>query len=390
MRERRAIARAAADRLAAADVSAHRALVGFDGFIDAIIDVVDTRASMAPSDYRRITTISQYAARCAAAAGKSTNLELVVKEERFGGNGPLLAGGLASLGVPTTFIGAVGRPDEHGALHPLYDELARRCAASGGGVSPVAPPSLTHALEFDDGKIMLNDPRHVHAVTWETVCARVGDATLRSLIAGASLIAVVNWSIVPGVQEILRTLASGVLPAARRSDAPRVFVDLSDPAKRSDADIAGMLGTLKGLNARARVTLGLNLAEGRRVDAVARAGAFPRAGEPPAAHVRDAAERLRSALDLECVVIHPREGAAASDASAGSAWFDGPLVQSPRLSTGAGDHFNAGFALGQLLGAPLDEALAVGVAVSGAYVRDARSPSRARLIEFLRDLPMPE
>jgi len=65
-------------------------------------------------------------------------------------------------------------------------------------------------------------------------------------------------------------------------------------------------------------------------------------------------------------------------------------VREPRLSTGAGDHFNAGFAFGQVCGLPLDECLATGCGVSGAYVRDAQSPSRDRLIAFLNQLPLAE
>ncbi len=68
------------------------ALVGFDGFIDSIISVVDQRHDMSPDGYERIKTIEQFARRVGAAAGKSTNIELVVKEDRFGGNGPLMAG----------------------------------------------------------------------------------------------------------------------------------------------------------------------------------------------------------------------------------------------------------------------------------------------------------
>ena len=66
------------------------------------------------------------------------------------------------------------------------------------------------------------------------------------------------------------------------------------------------------------------------------------------------------------------------------------MVARPALSTGAGDHFNAGFALGLALGVPLPAALAIGCATSGAYVRDAQSPDRPRLVKFLRDLPEPE
>jgi sugar/nucleoside kinase (ribokinase family) len=66
------------------------------------------------------------------------------------------------------------------------------------------------------------------------------------------------------------------------------------------------------------------------------------------------------------------------------------MVAKPRLSTGAGDHFNAGFALAQAAGLPLEECLAVGTATSGAYVRDAESPTLPRLCDMLATLPEPQ
>ena len=68
----------------------------------------------------------------------------------------------------------------------------------------------------------------------------------------------------------------------------------------------------------------------------------------------------------------------------------GPFVQQPKISTGAGDHFNAGFCLGRVLGLNLDESLCVGTATSGYYVRTGVSPSAAQLAEFIADLPAPE
>src|SRR5262249_17062631 len=126
---RAGIARAAAAALERGP--APPALVGFDGFIDSTIDLVDRRRGVAPGGdtggdmtgggYTRIATIGAFAARCAAAAGRSTNIERVVKERRFGGNGPLLASALARLGAPVTFIGAVADegPADTPALHPV-------------------------------------------------------------------------------------------------------------------------------------------------------------------------------------------------------------------------------------------------------------------------------
>jgi sugar/nucleoside kinase (ribokinase family) len=65
-------------------------------------------------------------------------------------------------------------------------------------------------------------------------------------------------------------------------------------------------------------------------------------------------------------------------------WVDAPLEPQPVLSTGAGDHFNAGCAAGQVLGFDLGQCAALGCATSGAYVRDGRSPSRTRVVEMLR------
>ena len=73
--DRRSIAEAAAEAVAGkseAELRAVSAVVGFDGFVDSIIKVVDQRHSMAPEDFRPVSTITGFADRCAAAAGLST------------------------------------------------------------------------------------------------------------------------------------------------------------------------------------------------------------------------------------------------------------------------------------------------------------------------------
>ena len=72
---------------------------------------------------------------------------------------------------------------------------------------------------------------------------------------------------------------------------------------------------------------------------------------------------------------------------AGVERVDGPLVLRPLITTGAGDHFNAGFCLGQLLGLDNSHALLVGVSTSGHYVRTAQSPTPQDLIAMLRNWP---
>lgn len=57
----------------------------------------------------------------------------------------------------------------------------------------------------------------------------------------------------------------------------------------------------------------------------------------------------------------------------------------PKLTTGAGDNFNAGFVLGLMLGLSPDQALLTGMSTSGFYVRNAGSPKFEELIQFIED-----
>lgn len=386
-RERSEVARAAADGLEAfgRGDGERGVLVGFDGFIDSIIRVVGRRGSLAPDDYEAIPTIPVFATRVASAAGKSTNIELVVTDRRFGGNGPLMAGAIGRLGGGVTYIGAVGREADPRELDPIFEPFARRCAA----VHPIAAPGLTDALEFDDGKVMLGKPGPVQAPTWELLVEVFGVARLREIAEGSRLIGMVNWVMMGGVEGIWRGLIDEVLSKLERDPARRrVFLDLCDPAKRTDADVSRAMGLIRELDAACPVTLGLNLSESQRIARVCGAEPFDDSHNlSVGAAVQRTAESIREALGIECVVVHPREGAAAADASGASAWFDGPFTNAPKLSTGAGDHFNGGFSYAQLAGLEIEECLAVGCGVSGAYVRDAESPTLERLCGFLRDLP---
>jgi sugar/nucleoside kinase (ribokinase family) len=386
---RSAVARSAADTLASSRdrLASLHALIGFDAFIDSIIHVVDQRHAMTPDGFTRIRTIGQFAARAAAAAGKSTNMEMVVLEERFGGNGPLMAGALGQVGASVTYIGAVGRPDEPRRLHSIYAPFAARCRL----VIPVAPPAATDALEFDDGKIMLGKPANIQSVTWDALKRAIGLDEIVRMVEGASLLGIVNWVMMGGVESVWTGLCDEVFPRVGEARSKRVFIDLCDPAKRTDADVARALALLRRMDEHVPVTLGLNQSEAERVAAVLGLTTFGNAAMGTlGSAMLDAAKDIRAALGIDCVVVHPREGAAGAWASGDAAWFEGPFTRTPKLSTGAGDHFNGGFALAQALGMPTHECLAVGCAVSGAYVRDAESPTLDRLVAFLRELPAGE
>src|SRR3954447_4705731 len=96
------------------------AFVGLDGFVDEILHVVDKRENA--EKYLRLPTIAQLGQRLSAAAGQSTNIELVSQLTKLGGNGPIMANALASFGLKVTYLGILGYP----SLHPVFAAFAKR------------------------------------------------------------------------------------------------------------------------------------------------------------------------------------------------------------------------------------------------------------------------
>jgi len=370
---RQQICQQASQKLAAslATVQSTQATIGLDGFVDEIIAVVDKRQDK--DHYEPVHTIAALAGKIQKAAGQSSNYELLVKQTKLGGNGPIMANALAAIGIKVTYIGNLGYP----TLHPVFNELAARAK-----VISIADPGHTDALEFDDGKLMLGKHQTLRDVNWDNLVSRVGKDQLKQLFAQSKLIGMVNWTMLSEMSVIWQKLSDEIFPALPKADRT-LFIDLADPEKRTHEDIQQALNLLTKFQKQVNVILGLNLKESEEV---AKVLGLPAKGE---AEIEQTAKDIRAKLGVGTVVIHPRRGAAAATAMA-AASFAGPFVQSPKISTGAGDHFNAGFAVGRVLGLSLEESLCVGTATSGYYVRNAQSPSCQQLAEFVANLPAPQ
>src|SRR5438876_5281286 len=157
-------AQCSAQLLAAASRSGPMtAFVGLDGFVDEILHVVDKRESA--EKYTRLATIREFSDRLAAAAGRSTNVELVSQLTKLGGNGPIMANALASFGLKVTYLGNLGYPN----IHSVFADFAKRAT-----VYSIAEPGYTDALEFEDGKIMLGKHQSLKQVNWENIKSRFG------------------------------------------------------------------------------------------------------------------------------------------------------------------------------------------------------------------------
>lgn len=343
-------------------------VVGLDGFVDTIVTPVALRSGQGEA-FTPITTITEFGQRILGAAGKSTNIEFYPRMDKLGGNGPIMANALISAGGRLKYIGALGR----GAIHPVFQDFAGRA-----DVVSLADPAATTAVEFGDGKLMLGQMRSLDEITHERIVETLGADGVRQAFGAADLIALVNWTMIPNMTAIFRWMVDTVLPSLPAR--PRLFFfDLADPEKRSKTDLLEALAVIGRFEQFGRVTLGLNLKEAQQVWA---ALGFAPVTEDEAG-LRKMSADIRARLGVATVVVHPKESAACATAE-GTAWVPGPYTQKPLITTGAGDHFNAGFSNGQLMGLSPEGCLAVGVCTSGHYVRTGKSPSLADLQAFLQ------
>jgi sugar/nucleoside kinase (ribokinase family) len=351
-----------------------RTFVGFDGFVDEIAHAVDKRES--PERYHRLATITQFAGRVGAAAGHSTNIELVTQQIKLGGNGPIMANALASFGLRVTYLGALGYPQ----IHPAFSDFAQRAS-----VHSIAPPGQTTALEFSDGKIMLVRGSALNEVNWQNIADRFGADRFLEHVRASELLAFVNWTELPHLEEVWRSLqeqlaqptGSPSTPTGRSSHEKRqlLFVDLADPEKRDRSELRRALQVVAKFEDHFDVALGLNEKEARQVAAVV--------GLESQTDLKALVPALRARLSVSELLVHPLSYAllATPDLLLRQ---DGPRIERPVLSTGGGDHFNAGYCLGRLLDLGPESSLLLAVATSGFYVGQGRTPTVPDLAAFLR------
>ena len=350
-------------------VSNKHGVVGLDGFVDKIVAPVEKRHGLG-DQFDAVSTIAEMGTKISAAAGKSANIELYPRFEKLGGNGPIMANAMLSLGMKVRYIGALGQPN----IHPVFEEFSAKTAAIS-----LCEPGITTALEFKDGKLMLGNTLSLEEIDYARIIEAAGEGEFIDLLSKADIVSIVNWTMIPKMTAFLEELVEKILPNLPPRDTRHYFFDLADPAKRSSSDIHEVLQVISRFQAHAEVTLGLNYNEGIQVCETL--GLDVR--EKDEESLKTTATEIRRSLGISTLVLHPVESAACATKD-GAYWVKGPYCENPVITTGAGDHFNAGFCSARLSGFSPQASLALATCTSGHYVRTAQSPSTAQVINLLQ------
>ena len=343
-----------------------KAVLGFDGFVDQILHVVKTRTDA--NNYIRMETLREFGEFISKAAGLSANIEFIPIQNKLGGNGPIMSNALSNYNLDVTYIGAVGED----SINPVFNEMSKKST-----IINISNPGLTDAVEFLDGKLMIGKRECLKDVNWNKIKEKIGVKKLISLFSDAKLVGLENWTMLPYMTEIWNGLIEEIIPNLNDNCDKYIFFDLADPENRLKNDILEALSVIKKFSSKFKVILGLNEKEAYEI------GEILDISSPSNKPTLDIlVKSIAKKLDIYCLVVHPiKEAYAVCDSKLYHTL--GPYEPNPKLTTGAGDNFNAGFCFGQVLGLSVQLSLVLGTATSGYYVRNSKSPDLESIIEFL-------
>ncbi|MEM1158384.1 MAG: carbohydrate kinase family protein [Verrucomicrobiota bacterium] len=352
-------------------LSSLHATLGFDGTVDIICKAVEERQGRG-RQFQAFDSIRAFGQRIVDADGKSALIEIVKEFEKIGGNGPIMANALAQSALSVDYIGPLGRPQPV----PVYDSFAKKVQ-----VHSIGDPAVTQALEFTNGKVMLATLMTYDEISPENIEAAVSRNSILKSVEKSDLVCLLNWSCLPGLESILSWLLETILPEVADTRPRFFFFDLADPSMRPIAELEKFLCLISRFESYGHAVLGMNLNE---TQFVCRALGLDAPAAGPDA-LCGALRQIRARLDLHLVLTHVAEFAVC-DSPQGQVVVDGPHTLTPQITTGAGDHFNAGFCLGLMLGFAPEESLKLGVLFSGYYVRTSESPPISIIPHFIQQL----
>ena len=343
-----------------------RVTTGFDGFIDTIVKIIKEK-----DEHKGTTvfgTIKEFGEYINEKQGASFSLELETQTIKLGGNMPIMANALGRFGIRVNCIGTLGYPQ----VHPVLKNVSQNCS-----LYSFAEPGTSTAHEFNDGKMLIAEMGAVNTAGWEKIVELIGIDTLIDLFRESQLICILNWSEIDVSTDIWKGLLKSILPCYKTDQKQVAFFDLSDCSKRNAEAITEALDLLNGFSKYTNVILSLNKNE---TGIIYRTLFNNNAGE----NLADTGTELFKKMSLHTLLIHSSKEVIAinKEQLVAMKTFYTPT---PKMSTGAGDNFNAGFCAAQLMELDPELAVVLANAFSGFYVRTGVSAEAKDIIEFLQN-----
>jgi hypothetical protein len=341
--------------------------VGFDGYIDKIQKAVKIRTKESVEYY---PTLKEFAHRLDKASGKSGQVELVTQEIKIGGNAPIMSNALGALGVQSTCLGNAGYPMKHPEFNNLHDNAE---------VLSIGEPAETNALEFNDGKMILSELSTFRKINWEYVKNLIDLKEITEKLSESAVLALVGWCNPDHATNIWRGILNDVMPNYSSKDL--IFFDLADPTKKNKEDLLEVLEVINSYSKSGKVIQGINENETNKLFSIL-LKEYPE-NVPESSELEDKGRFIYSIMNIEGLLIHPNDRSIMITAD-DIIHLEGLVIEEPKISTGGGDNLNAGFCTGYILGFTMEESMILGMATSGAYVKNGESPDISEIINYLK------
>ncbi|MEP7376365.1 MAG: PfkB family carbohydrate kinase [Chitinophagaceae bacterium] len=339
---------------------------GFDGFIDTIIKIIKKKQ---PQKTSLFTTIKEFGNYILEKEGTSFSLELEEQHKKLGGNMPIMANALGQMGIPVNCLGALGYPQPD----PIFKNFSLNCK-----LFSFADPGISTAYEFNDGKILLAQMGELNNTDWKKIKEKIGLDTVITLYKESNLICLLNWSEIDASTDIWKGILKDVLPKYSPGKEQIAFFDLSDCSKRTHQSITEALDLIQRFAKYTKVILSLNKNEAH----IIYQSLYNKKSKKELFSIGN---KILERLAIDTLVLHSSKEAMAFSNSE-KVKVDSFFTPKPKISTGAGDNFNAGFCAGQLLELDLESSLILANAVSGWYIRKGISPQLPDIVDFLKNI----
>lgn len=352
-------------RLSQNSIVDNNAFLGFDACIDYIIRIVREKKDNEVTSY--FTESSQFGEFLINLNNKSCGVELQTKLSKIGGNMVITGNALGNLGIKTECVGTFGLPD----ILPVFRTMSPNCS-----LHTIADTISATALEFNNSKVIMFDPGPYNNLTWEGIKNILGIEKIKVLMSDKQMISFLNWSEIENSSQIWEGVLEEILPfILHDGPKPFFFSDFSDCSRKSDKEIQFALDLLARFRKYFRVILSLNQNEAALIG--------------KAMNIREYTideefmKELFRLANADVLVMHRTKDAIAFDGAVYEK-CDTFFCEEPKILTGGGDNFNAGFCYSLFHDFNLLQSLIVANAVSGSYVKTGISPGVNDLKEFLQ------